>query len=133
MTSAADGFTRVTGEIAQRLNWGPGFTNMIMNIGAANSSHSPLLVIASNKTIGEDDTEHGIQTAYQQSQTRLKKWGKRLITPNRIYSMPLTSTTKTGSKTSASFQGEISRARFEEPGELQYMIRHVTAQNQRHI
>ena len=42
---------------------------MIMNIGAANAARTPLLVIASNKTIGEDDTEHGIQTAYQQVQT----------------------------------------------------------------
>ena len=58
MTSAADGFSRVTGEIAATSGTeGPGFTNMIMNIGAANSSRTPLLVIASNKTIGEDDTE----------------------------------------------------------------------------
>ena len=87
MTSAADGFSRVTGEIAATSGTeGPGFTNMIMNIGAANAARTPLLVIASNKTIGEDDTEHGIQTAYQQAQTEgLKKWGKRMITPNRIY------------------------------------------------
>ncbi len=51
MTSAADGFSRVTGEIAATSGTeGPGFTNMIMNIGAANSSRTPLLVIASNKT-----------------------------------------------------------------------------------
>ena len=65
MVSAADGFIRVTGEIAATSGTeGPGFTNMIMNIGAANAARSPLLVIASNKTIGEDDSEHGIQTAY---------------------------------------------------------------------
>ena len=126
MTSAADGFSRVTGEIAATSGTeGPGFTNMIMNIGAANSARTPLLVIASNKTIGEDDTEHGIQTAYQQSQTDgLKKWGKRLITPNRIYEYAAYAfrQLKTGvpKPVHLDFPGEISRARFEEPGELQY-------------
>mgnify|MGYP006095625881 FL=1 len=126
MTSAADGFSRVTGEVAATSGTeGPGFTNMIMNIGAANSSRTPLLVIASNKTISEDDTEHGIQTAYQQSQTDgLKKWGKRLITPNRIYEYAAYAfrQLKTGvpKPVHLDFPGEISRARFEEPGELQY-------------
>ncbi|HIN90435.1 MAG TPA: thiamine pyrophosphate-binding protein, partial [Porticoccaceae bacterium] len=126
MVSAADGFIRVTGEIAATSGTeGPGFTNMIMNIGAANAARSPLLVIASNKTIGEDDSEHGIQTAYQQSQTDgLKKWGKRLITPNRIYEYAAYAfrQLKTGvpKPVHLDFPGEISRARFEEPGELQY-------------
>ncbi|HIF75355.1 MAG TPA: thiamine pyrophosphate-binding protein [Porticoccaceae bacterium] len=126
MVSAADGFIRVTGEIAATSGTeGPGFTNMIMNIGAANAARSPLLVIASNKTIGEDDTEHGIQTAYQQSQTDgLKKWGKRMITPNRIYEYSAYAfrQLKTGvpKPVHLDFPGEISRARFEEPGELQY-------------
>ncbi len=126
MTSAADGFSRVTGEIAATSGTeGPGFTNMIMNIGAANSARTPLLVIASNKTIGEDDTEHGIQTAYQQSQTDgLKKWGKRLITPNRIYEYAAYAfrELKTGvpKPVHLDFPGEVSGARFEEPGGLQY-------------
>jgi thiamine pyrophosphate-dependent acetolactate synthase large subunit-like protein len=126
MTSAADGFIRVTGEIAATSGTeGPGFTNMIMNIGAANAARTPLLVIASNKTIGEDDTEHGIQTAYQQSQTDgLKKWGKRMITPNRIYEYSAYAfrQLKTGipKPVHLDFPGEISGARFEEPGELQY-------------
>lgn len=126
MVSAADGFIRVTGEIAATSGTeGPGFTNMIMNIGAANAARTPLLVIASNKTIGEDDSEHGIQTAYQQSQTDgLKKWGKRLITPNRIYEYAAYAfrQLKTGipKPVHLDFPGEISRARFEEPGELQY-------------
>lgn len=126
MTAAADAFTRVTGQIAATSGTeGPGFTNMIMNIGAANSSRTPLLVIASNKTIGEDDTERGIQTAYQQPQTEgLKKWGKRLITPNRIYEYSAYAfrQLKTGipKPVHLDFPGEISRARFEEPGELQY-------------
>ena len=61
MVSAADGFIRVTGEIAATSGTeGPGFTNMIMNIGAANSSRTPLLVIASNKTIGEDGNNNPV-------------------------------------------------------------------------
>ena len=126
MASAADGFSRVTGEIAATSGTeGPGFTNMIMNIGAANAARTPLLVIASNKTIGEDDTEHGIQTAYQQVQTEgLKKWGKRMITPNRIYEYSAYAfrQLKTGvpKPVHLDFPGEISGARFEEPGELQY-------------
>jgi len=126
MVSAADGFIRVTGEIAATSGTeGPGFTNMIMNIGAANAARTPLLVIASNKTIGEDDTEHGIQTAYQQVQTEgLKKWGKRMITPNRVYEYAAYAfrQLKTGipKPVHLDFPGEISRARFEEPGELQY-------------
>ncbi len=41
MCSAADGFIRVTGEIAAASGTeGPGFTNMIMNIAAANAAHT---------------------------------------------------------------------------------------------
>lgn len=126
MASAADAFCRVTGEIAVTSGTeGPGFTNMIMGIAAANSARSPLLVIASNKTIGEEDTEHGIQTAFQQPQTDgLKKWGKRIITPNRIYEYAAYAfrQLKTGipKPVHLDFPGEVSRARFTEPGELKY-------------
>ena len=87
MCAAADGFIRVTGEAAACSGTeGPGFTNMIMNIGAANAARTPLLVLASNMTVGGDDTERGIQRGYQQPTTvGLKKYGKRLITPNRVY------------------------------------------------
>ena len=83
MCAAADGFTRVTGEVAACSGTeGPGFTNMIMNIGAANAARTPLLVLASNMTVGGDDTERGIQRGYQQPTTvGMKKYGKRLITP----------------------------------------------------
>lgn len=126
MASAADGFIRVTGEIAATSGTeGPGFTNMIMNIASANAARTPLLVIASNKTVGMDDTERGIQTAYQQSQTDgLKKWGKRMITPNRIYEYSAYAfrQLKTGvpKPVHLDFPGEVSGARFEEPGELEY-------------
>jgi len=77
MCSAADGFSRVTGEVAAASGTeGPGFTNMIMNVAAANAARSPLLLLASNMTIGLDDTEQAIQRGYQQPTTEgLKKYG----------------------------------------------------------
>ena len=70
MCSAADGFARVTGEVvAASGTEGPGFTNMIMNIATANAARSPLLVLASNMTLGLEDTEHSIQRVYQQPTT----------------------------------------------------------------
>src|ERR1051325_901683 len=87
MCAAADGFIRITGEIAACSGTeGPGFTNMIMNIAAANAARTPLLVLASNKRMSEDDTEMGIQTAHQQPTTEgMRKYGKRLIDPNRVH------------------------------------------------
>jgi thiamine pyrophosphate-dependent acetolactate synthase large subunit-like protein len=87
MCAAADGFIRVTGEIAATSGTeGPGFTNMIMNIAAANAARTPLLVLASNKSIADDDREMGIQTAFQQPTTEgMRKYGKRLIDPARLY------------------------------------------------
>jgi hypothetical protein len=50
MCAAADGFCRVTGEIAATSGTeGPGITHMIMNIGSAHAANSPLLVLASNR------------------------------------------------------------------------------------
>src|ERR1700682_2136763 len=67
MCAAADGFIRVTGEIAACSGTeGPGFTNMIMNIAAANAARTPLLVLASNMQMAWDDRETFIQTGYEQ-------------------------------------------------------------------
>ena len=87
MTSAADGFSRCTGEVtACSGTEGPGFTNMIMNIAVAHRARTPLLVLASNVTIATDDREYFIQTGYQQPTTEgLKKYGKRLIAPDRVH------------------------------------------------
>ncbi|MBV9768567.1 MAG: hypothetical protein JOZ32_03255, partial [Bryobacterales bacterium] len=47
MTSAADGFSRCTGEVtACSGTEGPGFTNMIMNVAVAHRARTPLLVLA---------------------------------------------------------------------------------------
>ena len=87
MCSAADGFIRVTGEVAAASGTeGPGFTNMICAIAAANSARSPLLVLASNMSLRGDDTERGIQRGYQQPTTEgIKKYGKRIVDKSRVY------------------------------------------------
>ncbi len=87
MCSAADAFIRVSGEVAAASGTeGPGFTNMICAIAAANGCRTPLLVLASNMSLGGDDTEGRIQRGYQQPTTEgLKKYGKRLVTPSRIH------------------------------------------------
>jgi len=126
MCSAADAFSRVTGEIAACSGTeGPGFTNMIMNIGCANAARTPLLVLASNMTISGDDTERRIQQAYQQPTTEgLKKYGKRLIDPSRIYEYSAYAfrQLKTGvpRPVHLDFPGEVTRARFKGPGDLQF-------------
>ena len=86
MCSAADGFIRVTGEVAAASGTeGPGFTNMICAIAAANAARSPLLVLASNMSLGGDDTERGIQRGYQQPTTEgIKKYGKRVLDKARV-------------------------------------------------
>jgi len=86
MCSAADAFIRVTGEVAAASGTeGPGFTNMICAIATANAARSPLLVLASNMSLGGDDTERGIQRGYQQPTTQgMKKYGKRIIDKARV-------------------------------------------------
>ncbi|MEJ2088607.1 MAG: thiamine pyrophosphate-binding protein, partial [Gammaproteobacteria bacterium] len=86
MCSAADAFTRVTGEVAAASGTeGPGFTNMICAIGAAHAARTPLLVLASNMSLAGDDTERGIQRGYQQPTTEgIKKYGKRIVDKARV-------------------------------------------------
>ena len=63
----------------------PGFTDMIGGIAGANAARAPLLVVASNMALFQEDTEAGIQLAYQQPTTDgMKKYGKRLVTPSRV-------------------------------------------------
>src|SRR5271166_7116417 len=126
MCAAADGFTRVTGEVAATSGTeGPGFTNMIMNIAAANAARSPVLVLASNKRMSEEDSEMGIQTAYQQPTTEgMKKYGKRLIDPNRVYEYAACAfrQLKTGvpRPVHLDFPQEIAAARYKDASELRF-------------
>ncbi len=87
MASAADAYTRVTGVTAACSGTeGPGFTQMICAISAANSCNTPLLVLASNRNVRGDDTQQGIQRQLQQPLTEgIKKYGKRVVDKERIH------------------------------------------------
>ncbi len=124
MCAAADGFSRVTGEVtACSGTEGPGFTHMIMNIAAAAAARTPLLVLASNMQIAGDDREAFIQTGYQQPiTTGMKKYGKRLIAPDRVweYGGYAFRNMKSGvpGPRHLDFPGEVARARFTDPAGL---------------
>ena len=87
MCSAADGFYRTSGEVAACSGTeGPGLANMVMGIGAASAARTPLLVLASNASVAFEDREMHIQNIYQQPITQVfTKYGKRIITPSRVY------------------------------------------------
>ncbi len=124
MCAAADGFSRVTGEVtATSGTEGPGFTHMIMNIAAANAARTPLLVLASNMRIAGEDREQFIQIAYQQpTTTGIKKYGKRLTAPNRVYEYGAYAfrNLKSGipGPVHLDFPAEVARARFKNSSEL---------------
>jgi thiamine pyrophosphate-dependent acetolactate synthase large subunit-like protein len=126
MCHAADGFCRVTGEVAAASGTeGPGFTDMINAVATANAARSPVLVLASNMSIRNEDTEAGIQLGYQQPNTEgLKKYGKRLITPNRIheYGAYAFRQLRTGvpRPVHIDFPSEVTRANFKTAGDLEY-------------
>jgi thiamine pyrophosphate-dependent acetolactate synthase large subunit-like protein len=126
MAHAADAFIRVTGEIAVTSGTeGPGFTDMICAIACANAARTPLLVVASNMSIGMEDTEAGIQLGYQQPTTEgLKKYGKRLIIPRRVheYAGYAFRQLKSGvpGPVHLDFPAEVASARFKDATELEY-------------
>ena len=126
MCHAADGFCRVTGEVAAASGTeGPGFTDMINAIATANAARSPVLVLASNMALVNEDTEAGIQLGYQQPTTEgLKKYGKRLITPKRIHEYGGYAFRQLRSgvprPVHLDFPAEVTRARFEKAGDLEY-------------
>ena len=124
MCAAADGFSRVTGEVAACSGTeGPGFTNMIMDIAAANAARTPLLVLASNTTFAGEDREAFIQTGYQQPTTEgLKKYGKRIVAPDRVYEYGAYAfrNLKSGvpGPVHLDFPAEVASARFTEASRL---------------
>lgn len=126
MCHAADAFIRVTGEIAAASGTeGPGFSDMICAIAAANAARTPLLVLASNMSIYTEDTEAGIQLGYQQPATEgLKKYGKRLITPARVHEYAAYAFRQLRSgiprPVHIDFPSEVYRAQFKTAGELAY-------------
>ena len=126
MAHAADAFIRVTGEIAVASGTeGPGFTDMICAIACANAARTPLLVVASNMSIAQEDTESGIQLGYQQPTTEgLKKYGKRLIIPRRVheYAGYAFRQLKSGvpKPVHLDFPSEVAAARFKDATELEF-------------
>jgi thiamine pyrophosphate-dependent acetolactate synthase large subunit-like protein len=124
MAAAADGYSRATGEVtACSGTEGPGFAAMMMAIGAAHFARTPLLVLASNMQIAGEDRERSIQTMYQQPMTEgLKKYGKRLILPNRVheYGAYAFRQLKSGvpGVVHLDFPGEVARARFTDKAQL---------------
>jgi thiamine pyrophosphate-dependent acetolactate synthase large subunit-like protein len=126
MCHAADGFSRVTGEIAAASGTeGPGFTDMINAIAAANAARSPVLVLASNMAIINEDTEAGIQLGYQQPNTEgIKKYGKRLISAKRIHEYGGYAFRQLRSgiprPVHLDFPSEVTRASFKSASELEY-------------
>lgn len=123
MCAMADGFSRATGEVvAASGTEGPGFTHMIMNIAAASAARTPLLVLASNASISGEDNQ-ALQNIYQQPMTEpLRKYGKRLIVPNRVweYGQYAFRQLKSGvpGVVHLDFPGEVVRERFPDPGKL---------------
>ncbi|MCI0487570.1 MAG: thiamine pyrophosphate-binding protein [Blastocatellia bacterium] len=126
MCHAADAFCRVTGEVAAASGTeGPGFTDMICAIAAANAARSPVLVLASNMSLYNEDTEAGIQLGYQQPTTEgIRKYGKRLITPARVHEYAAYAFRQLRSgvprPVHIDFPSEVYRARFNTAGDLAY-------------
>ena len=126
MAHAADAFIRVTGEIAVASGTeGPGFTDMICAIACANAARTPLLIVASNMSIGAEDTEGGIQLGYQQPTTEgLKKYGKRLIIPRRVHEYAGYAFRQLRSgvpkPVHLDFPAEVASARFKDATELEF-------------
>jgi len=124
MAAAADGFSRATGEVvACSGTEGPGFTNMITSVAAAYYARTPLLVLASNVQLAGEDREAGIQAMYQQPiTTGIKKYGKRMILPNRVheYGAYAFRQLKSGvpGPVHLDFPGEVARERFKDPASL---------------
>ncbi|HSH76497.1 MAG TPA: thiamine pyrophosphate-binding protein, partial [Longimicrobiales bacterium] len=125
---AADAFCRATGEVAATSGTeGPGFTNMICAIASANAARSPVLVLASNKSVFAEDSEQGIQDAYQQPTTEgMRKYGKRMITPARVweYAGYAFRQLKSGvpKPVHLDFPAEIARARFQDALDIEYFF-----------
>jgi len=126
MTHAADAFIRTTGELAAASGTeGPGFTDMICGIAAANAARTPLLVLASNMSIAQEDTEAGIQHVYQQPTTEgMRKYGKRLLTPRRVheYAGYAFRQLKSGvpKPVHLDFPSEVAAAKFKDASELEF-------------
>jgi thiamine pyrophosphate-dependent acetolactate synthase large subunit-like protein len=98
-----------------------------MAIANANAARTPLLVLASNTSVKDEDTEAGIQVGYQQPTTvGLRKYGKRLITPQRVheYAGYAFRQLRTGipRPVHLDFTNEVTDARFKSAADLSFFF-----------
>ncbi len=116
MCAMADGFSRATGEVvAASGTEGPGSPYDYEHRGRR-CRPDALLVLASNASISGEDNE-ALQNIYQQPMTEtLRKYGKRLIVPNRVweYGQYAFRQLKSGvpGVVHLDFPGEVARERF---------------------
>ena len=128
MTHAADAFTRVTGEVAATSGTeGPGFTNLISGLANAKAARTPILSLASNKSVKEEDTEAAIQVMEQEKLTEgLVKWQKRLVNPRRVheYAAYAFRQLKTGvpSPVHLNFTAEAADGKLSKPTDIVYNV-----------
>ena len=125
MCAAADAFARLTGEVAATSGTeGPGFSQLMMEYAGAYFANTPLLLLASNMRMTAEDRNNGVQMQLQQPMTEgIKKWGKRLIMPNRVweYAGFAFRQLKTGvpGPVHLDFPGEVAGARFTDASQLE--------------
>ena len=125
MCAAADAFARVTGEVAATSGTeGPGFSQLMMEYAAAYYANSPVLLLASNKRLMNEDRQTGVQMQLQQPMTEgIKKWGKRLTMPNRVweYASYAFRQLKCGvpGPVHLDFPGDVAGERFTDPSQLE--------------
>lgn len=126
MVHAADAFTRVTGEVAATSGTeGPGFTNLISGLANAKAARTPILSLASNKSVKEEDTEAAIQVMEQDSVTKnMVKWQKRLVNAHRNheYAAYAFRQLKTGvpGPVHLNFTAEAADTRLSKPADVVY-------------
>ena len=124
MASAADGFYHVTGEVvACSGTEGPGLVAALMGVAQAHFANTPLLVLASNQSLGQEDSYAHRQFMYQQPLTEsFRKYGKRITMPNRVfeYGAYAFRNLKTGvpGVVHLDFPSDVADARFTDPSQL---------------
>ena len=84
-----------------------------------------MLVVASNMSLDQEDTEAGIQLGYHQPTTEgLKKYGKRLINPRRVHEYAGYAFRQLRSgvpkPVHLDFPAEVAAARFKDAKELEF-------------
>jgi thiamine pyrophosphate-dependent acetolactate synthase large subunit-like protein len=126
MTHAADAFTRATGEISATSGTeGPGFTNLISGLANAKAARTPILLLSSNKSVREEDTEAAIQLMEQQAVTAsLVKWQKRLVNAHRNHEYAAYAfrqlTTGVPGPVHLDFTAEAGDGKITKPGDINY-------------